>query len=86
MFTRLRMSSCVLALASMPSLVSGLFSSIRHMTSCFTPPTLMVTLGWSARWRLIVRGSGSGSSKKSSGDRESGGEYWGQSGGSEWKS
>ena len=31
----------------MPSLVRGLLSSTRHVTSCLAPPTLITVFGWS---------------------------------------
>ena len=47
----------------MPSLVRGLSSSSLHMTSCFTPPTLRVTLGQSRLWAAITSALGSSHSQ-----------------------
>ena len=53
-----RISSCVFALASFPSLDKGFCWSNFHIISCFWPPTLMTILVFAARCLWMAPGSG----------------------------
>ena len=53
-----RMSSCVFVCASLQSLELGILSSVAHITSWRSPPTLSVTRGFNFRLRMITNGSG----------------------------
>lgn len=52
------MASWVLQSRSLPSRVWGSLSSVRHNTSCLTPPTFMQTRRLSAFDLMIMKGSG----------------------------
>ena len=53
-----RMSSCVFVCESLQSLELGILSSVAHITSWRSPPTLSVTRGFNFRLRMITNGSG----------------------------
>ena len=59
--------SCVPAVASLPSLDLGTCSSMAHITSCPTPPTLRVTRLLSCRDLEMMKGSGAGCSETAGG-------------------